>query len=79
MKKRVIGKGGGETHSLIIRAGAAARPPLGWRVGPSMMLICIINMVLQVALPTIKLYLPTKQLVLILSVLLLPLINSIEP
>ena len=44
-----------------------------------MVLICVVDMVLQVALLTIKVHLPTKQLMLILSVLLLPLINGIEP
>ena len=44
-----------------------------------MMLICTIDMVLQVASSATKLHLPAKQLVLILGVLLLPLINGIEP
>jgi len=36
-------------------------------------------MVLQVALSAIKVHLPTRQLVLVISVLLLPLINGINP
>ena len=44
-----------------------------------MVLVCKIDMVLQVALPAINLHLPIKQLVLIISMLLLPLINGIEP
>ena len=44
-----------------------------------MVLICGVDMVLQVLLLEIKLHLPAKQLVLILSVLLLPVINRIDP
>ena len=44
-----------------------------------MVLIYIVHMVLQVALSAIIVHLPAKQLVMILSVLLLSLINGIEP
>jgi len=44
-----------------------------------MVLVCIVDMVLQVALPAVKVHISVKQLVLILSVLLLSLINGIEP
>ena len=69
----------GETYKASIGVGGAARPPIGWRVGPTMVLICIVNIMLQVLLPAIKLHLPMEQLLLALSVLLLMLINGIEP
>ena len=46
---------------------------------PTVVLVCIVDMVLRVALPAIKVHLPAKQLVLILSALLLLLINGIKP
>ena len=44
-----------------------------------MVLVCEIKIMLQIALPAIKLHLPAKQLVLIVRTLLLPLIYGIEP
>ena len=44
-----------------------------------MVLVCEINMMLQNALLAVKLHLPVKQFLLILSMLLLPLINGVEP
>ena len=44
-----------------------------------MVLVCEIHRMLQIALPVMKLHLSAKQLVLIFSVLLMPLINGIEP
>ena len=55
----------------------ATRPPIGWSVGPTMVLICIVDMVFQIALSAIKVHMLVKQHVLIVS--MLPLINGIEP
>jgi len=72
-------RGRGGAYKASIRA-EGTRPPIGCRVGPTMVLVWEINMMLQIVLPVIKLHLSTKQLALILSVLLLlPLINSIDP
>ena len=69
----------GESYKALARATEATRCPIWWRVGPTMVLVREINMMLQIALSTIKLHLSTKQLVLILSMLLLLVINGIEP
>jgi len=79
LNKRSKGKGGGENSQSINKAWRAARHPIGWKVGPTMVLVCIVHMMLQVALSVIKFHLSMKQLVLILSMLLLPLIDSVKP
>jgi len=61
-------KGEGESNLQSISKGqGATMPPIGWRVGPTMVLVCEINMMLQIALPTVKLHLSAKQFVLILN------------
>ena len=75
--KSAEGRGGGNLQSINRHRGAARRP-IGWRVGPTMVLICVVNIMPQVLLPTIKLHLPIEQLLLGLSVLLLKLINCIK-
>jgi len=76
--KGAKGREGG-THKASECPRGTTRPPIRWRAGPTVVLVCIVHMALQVALPAIKVHLPMKQLVLILSVLLLPIINGVEP
>jgi len=71
-------KGRGKLQS-INRGLRATRPPIGWRIRPTVVLIYIVNIMLQVLLPAIKLHLSVEQLLLGLSLLLLTLINCIEP
>jgi len=72
-------KGEGANLQSINKDQGAIRPPIGRMVGPTMVLICEINMIFQIVLSAIKFHLPVKQLMLILSMLLLPLINGNEP
>ena len=66
-------------NKASIKPDGIARPPIGWRVELTVVLMRIVHMMREVALPMIKLHLAMKEHVVILSVLLLPLINGVQP
>jgi len=74
-KKHVMQRVRGKYSQCISWVRGTIRPPTKWRVRPLEVLVGVINMVLEVPLVVVPTVLPTKELNILLEVLLIHLVK----